>query len=242
MQTAEGKLYLSVASDRTSTFAVVQVASKTGRTSASAFLSALIDAVPDTIHTVLTDNGIPFTVPSRYADGPAARHMTPMFDRRCRENGIEHRLTKVKHPWTHAQVDRMNRTTKEAIVTRFHDDDHAPFEAYRIDFIAASTFGRRRKTLRGLTPYEDICTVWTAEPDRFRLDPIHQMTGLNTWSTGLSHFPAYGSGRSAQCAVPLSPSAESRLADDPPSNPVHARYHQASQEGLKEMLPRRTWW
>ena len=33
---------------------------KTGRTSASAFLVALIEAVPYKIHTVLTDNGIQF--------------------------------------------------------------------------------------------------------------------------------------------------------------------------------------
>lgn len=56
VQTAEGKLYLYVAIDRTSKFAFVQVVRKTGRTSASAFLVALIDAVPYRIHTVLTDN------------------------------------------------------------------------------------------------------------------------------------------------------------------------------------------
>jgi len=36
------------------------------------------------------------------------------------------------------------------------------------------------KTLRGLTPYEYICKIWTSEPDRFIPDPIHQMPGLNT--------------------------------------------------------------
>jgi hypothetical protein len=45
LQTA-GKLYLYVAIDRTSKFAFVQVVRKTGRTSASAFLEALIAAVP----------------------------------------------------------------------------------------------------------------------------------------------------------------------------------------------------
>jgi hypothetical protein len=39
---------------------------------------------------VLTDNGVQFTFPPRYADGPTARYMTHMFDMRCRENGIEH--------------------------------------------------------------------------------------------------------------------------------------------------------
>ncbi|MGE0626438.1 MAG: IS481 family transposase, partial [Hyphomicrobiaceae bacterium] len=41
-------------------------------------------------------------------------------------------------------------------------------------------FGRRLKTLKGLTPYEAICKQWTSEPERFRLNPIHQMPGLNT--------------------------------------------------------------
>ena len=49
--------------------------------------------------------------------------MTHMFDMRCRENGIEHRLTKVKHPWTNGQVERMNRTIKEATVKRYHYDE-----------------------------------------------------------------------------------------------------------------------
>ncbi len=33
---------------------------------------------------------------------------------------------------------------------------------------------------RSLTPYEYICKSWTSEPDRFRLNSIHQMPGLNT--------------------------------------------------------------
>jgi hypothetical protein len=48
------------------------------------------------------------------------------------------------------------------------------------DFMAAYNFARRLKTLSGLTPYEYIAEIWTSEPDRFIVDPIHQMTGLNT--------------------------------------------------------------
>ena len=180
VQTAEGKLYLYVAIDRTSKFTFVQVVKKTGRTSAAAFLTALIEAVPYKIHTVLTDNGIQFTFPQRYAGGPTARYVTHMFDMRCQENGIEHRLTKVKHPWTNGQVERMNRTIKEATVQRYHYDSHRQLEAHLADFVSAYNFGRRLKTLKGLTPYEFICKIWTKEPERFKLDPIHQMPGLNT--------------------------------------------------------------
>jgi hypothetical protein len=38
------------------------------------------------------------------------------------------------------------------------------------------------KALSGLTPYEFVCKRWTSEPDRFILDPIHQMPGPNTES------------------------------------------------------------
>ena len=48
-----------------------------------------------------------------------------------------------------------------------------------VDFIAAYNFGRRLKTLKGLTPYEFICKQWVSEPARFRLNPLQQMPGLN---------------------------------------------------------------
>lgn len=147
---------------------------------ASAFLVALITAVPYKIHTILTDNGIQFRYPPRYADGPTARYMTHMFAMRCRENGIEHRFTKLNHPWTNGQVERMNRTIKDATVKRYHYDDHAQLERHLTDFIAAYNFGRRLKTLKGLTPYEFICKCWTSEPQRFTFNPIHHMPGLNT--------------------------------------------------------------
>jgi transposase InsO family protein len=180
VQTAEGKLYLYVAIDRTSKFAFVQLVKKTGRTSAPAFREALIAAVPYKIHTVLTDNGIQFTFPPRYADGPTAKYMTHMFDMRCRENGIDHRLTKIKHPWTNGQVERMNRTIKEATVKRYHYDRHDQLETHLSDFINAYNYGRRLKTLKGLIPFEYISKIWTEDPNRFKLNPLHQMPGLYT--------------------------------------------------------------
>jgi IS30 family transposase len=180
VQTSEGKLHLYVAIDRTSKIAFVQLVTSANRVTASAFLVALIAAVPYKIHTILTDNGIQFRYPPRYADGPTARYMTHMFAMRCRENGIEHRFTKLNHPWTNGQVERMNRTIKDATVKRYHYDDHAQLEQHLADFIAAYNFGRRLKTLKGLTPYEFICKCCTSEPQRFNFNPIHHMPGLNT--------------------------------------------------------------
>ena len=106
--------------------------------------------------------------------------MTHMFDMRYRENGIEHRLTKIKHPWTNGQVERMNRTIKEATVNAYHYEDHDQLRTHLADFINAYNYARRLKTLKGLTPYEYICKIWTKEPKRFILNPTHQMLGLNT--------------------------------------------------------------
>ena len=50
-----------------------------------------------------------------------------------------------------------------------------------IKVLRAYNFARRLKTLKGLTPYEYLCKLWTQTPDRFTLDPIHQMPGLNTF-------------------------------------------------------------
>jgi transposase InsO family protein len=180
VQTAEGKLYLFVAIDRTSKFAFVHLVEKATRVTASAFLVALIEAVPYKIHTVLTDNGIQFRYPRRYADGATAKYIGHMFGMRCDENGIEHRFTKINHPWTNGQVERMNRTIKEATVKRYHYDDHKQLRRHLADFVAAYNFGRRLKTLKGLTPYEFICKCWTSEPERLTINPLQQMPGLNT--------------------------------------------------------------
>jgi transposase InsO family protein len=175
VQTAEGKLYLFVAIDRTSKFAYVELHKRATKLIAAEFLQQLLAAIPYAIHTILTDNGIQFK--NREQDRTAMEHI---FGRTCRDNGIEHRSTKVKHPWTNGQVERMNRTIKDATVKRFHYDDHDQLQRHLADFVMAHNFGRRLKSLKGLTPYESICRCWTSEPEKFRLNPIHQMPGLNT--------------------------------------------------------------
>lgn len=169
MQTAEGKLFLFVGIDRTAKFAVAQLVATADRKTAWEFLQHMLEAVPYQVHTVLTDNGIQFAEQPIYS--------RPMI---CEANGIEHRLTKPNHPWTNGQVERMNRTIKDATVKRFHYDSHDQLRTHLADFLAAYNFARRLKILGGLTPYEYICKIWTSEPDRFILNPIHHMPGLNT--------------------------------------------------------------
>lgn len=176
VRTEEGKLHPFVAIDRTSKFAFAKlVEGKAGKMVAAQFLRELIEAVPYTIHTVLTDNGVQFT--NRASDRHAFHHI---FDRVCDENGIEHRKTKVNHPWTNGQVERMNRTIKDATVKRYHYGSHEQLRAHLTDFIGAYNYARRLKTLRGLTPFEFVTKCWTEEPERFMINPAHHTTGPNT--------------------------------------------------------------
>ena len=172
VHTGQGKLRLFVAIDRTSKFAFARLVESAGKMEAAQFLRDLIEAVPYRIHTVLTDNGVQFT--RRKQDIWDSEHV---FDRVCRAHGVEHRLTKVNHPWTNGQVERMNRTLKDATVKRYHYDSHDQLRSHLSLFVDAYNHARRLKTLRGLTPYEFICQVWTKEPGRFRLDPSHHIPG-----------------------------------------------------------------
>ena len=54
-------------------------------------------------------------------------------------------------------------------------------------FLLAYNFARRLKTLKGLTPYEYICKIWTKEPERFNVDPFQHTVGLNSKYSYQSH-------------------------------------------------------
>ena len=72
----------------------------------------------------------------------------------------------------------MNRTIKDATVRRFYYESHDQLRRHLADFVSAYNFARRFKTLKG-TPYVFICKAWAAQPQRFRLNPLQQMPGLN---------------------------------------------------------------
>jgi transposase InsO family protein len=77
------------------------------------FLQKLIDNFPTRITHILTDNGAQFTYKL------LAKHLQPKdsklhkFDEICHNNGIEHRLTKFRSPWTNGQVEIMNKMLKK---------------------------------------------------------------------------------------------------------------------------------
>src|ERR1041384_1975445 len=167
IRTEQGKLYLLVAIDRTSKFAFVELHERVTRRVAANFLRALIAPSANTC------------TPDEIKDMLARKQLfrAHAFELACAQNDVAHRLPKPRHPWTNGQVERMNRTIKEATVQRFYYATHDQLRTHLADFVAAYNFARRLKTLKGLTPYEFICKQWTREPERFRLNPLHQRPG-----------------------------------------------------------------
>ena len=172
VRTKEGKLYLYVAIDRTSKFAYAELHNTQTKIVAAEFVGNLIKAVPYTINNILTDNGIQFTNHERHKD--ALQHI---FQRVCIENNIKHRKTKVKHPWTNGQVERMNRTLKEATVNTFTYATHKQLKEHLYSYLLAYNFAKPLKALRGKTPWEFILNSWTNSPECFNIDPNHFLSG-----------------------------------------------------------------
>lgn len=130
--------------------------------------------MPYTIHTVLADNGIQFAdnkpvdeAAEAKADAYRATQDGPRlyrwhaFEWACEQTKIGHCLTKPRCPWANGQVERMNPTIKAATVKRYHHESHDELRHHLQLFVQAYNYGRRLKTLRGLTPYAFICQAWT---------------------------------------------------------------------------------
>jgi transposase InsO family protein len=174
LSTAEGKLYLFVAIDRTSKFVFAELLAGCKREDACAFLQRLIPATPYQIHTILTDNGRQFTQPAN-----AKQRKKLDFSKICDAHGIQHRLTKPYHPWTNGQVERMHQTIKEQTVYRYFYQTHLRLHQHLEAFIQAYNFAKRLKALQGRTPYEFICDKWRENPAVFYQHPHHLKARLN---------------------------------------------------------------
>lgn len=66
----------------------------------------------------------------------------------------------------------MNRTIKEATVKRYYYQSHDHLKQHLHTFLMACNFAKRLRALKGLTPYEYICKIWTNEPERFNVNPF----------------------------------------------------------------------
>ena len=175
------KLYLFVGIDRVSKYAYIELVDRMTIENAVTFLKDFIADCPFKIHTILTDNGSQFT----YA--LLAEHLRPKdkihpFDAVCEAEGIRHKLTKFKHPWTNGQVEVMNKIIKKNTTKKYHYDSVDDLKKHLMAFLLAYNFQRKLKALNFKSPYDTVMDIWTSKPELFKINPPLKNLGLNIYS------------------------------------------------------------
>lgn len=176
VRTGEGKAYLYVAIDRTSKFALAKLYKSKTRNTACDFLRYVLEKVPYMVDVILTDNGLEFTDIARGSEHKTSAHA---FVSLCRKHNIEHRLTKVKHPWTNGQVERMNRTIKSATVKNFHYDTMEQLQAHIDHFLIAYNTAKPLKALGYKTVLQFLMDKALPLHYKFKNISLHYFSGLN---------------------------------------------------------------
>ena len=168
--TQQGKLYLFVAIDRTTKYCLTGLYEDQTAQTASLFLQEVIAKYPLKIDIILTDNGKQFTAKKIIGN-------TLPFVTICKENGIEHRLTKPYHPWTNGQVERMNRRLKDATIKKYHYKDHDRLKKHLNNFIMAYNYAQPLGALKGLCPFEEILRYSRLQPEKYKINPTYLSAG-----------------------------------------------------------------
>jgi len=129
---------------------------------------------------ILTDNGAQFTF------NLLAEHLRPKnrahdFDILCTKYGIEHRLTKFRHPWTNGQVERFNRTIKLYTTKTYHYETIKELKQHVQAFILAYNYQRPLTALKHISPFDKIIQLWDTNKELFKYNPNHKYQQLNSF-------------------------------------------------------------
>lgn len=97
--------------------------------------------------------------PAGYIPFSPIGHLERLRSEQTLRDGIEHRVTRPSHSWSHEDQKTVPQIVFLRNVKRFHYDGHDQLRTYLADFMAACNFARRLKILGGLTSCEYICKI-----------------------------------------------------------------------------------
>lgn len=142
--------YIYTAIDRVSKVAFVMIGKRKNKETGTRFLKEALSFYPYKINYILTDNGFEFC----YKALPRHKRTKKIhpFNKICKENKIQHRTIKFKHPWTNGMVERFNRTLKEKVLTKYRFSSIIEMNGRLIEFIDEYNMTKRLKSLNYKTP------------------------------------------------------------------------------------------
>lgn len=144
----------------------IAIKSKKTVAAARSFLNALHKAAPFKIKTLLTDNGREFTDRAfgRREKDASGEHE---FDALCQALGIEHRLTKPRHPQTNGMVERFNGRISD-IVNQTRFGSAAELESTLRNYVKIYNHSIPQRALQHKTPVQALKEWHEKRPELFR--------------------------------------------------------------------------
>lgn len=164
------RYYCFLAIDRVTKLIFLEVYSHKGQREATDFLVKCLEFFPYRIHHILTDNGKEFTL-KEMRNRWGKVETQALFDLICEWLEIKHRTTKVKHPWTNGQAERMIREVKENTIKIHHYRNIQEAISDLKRFQDTWNYYKRLKVLQGKTPYEACCQWFQKKPEIFLRNP-----------------------------------------------------------------------
>jgi transposase InsO family protein len=177
MSDETSRSYLFVAIDRATRWVFVQVKKNKTAASAKAFLKALHKACPVHITTILTDNGKEFT-DRLFASRQRCPTGTHEFDVLCQSLGIEHRLTKPRHPQTNGMVERFNGRISDVLQTH-HFNDSQDLEQTLTRYVFLYNHHLPQAALQSKSPFQSMQMWYQSHPHLFKNKP-HNRQGRDS--------------------------------------------------------------
>jgi transposase-like protein len=169
------KYYLFVAIDRATRLLYYKVYSAKTSENAKKFMEECLDYFPFKITHVLTDNGFEFTnrlIRSKKGD---LCTKDSKLDVVCKDNNIDHRLTKPAHPQTNGMVERVNGTIKNGTILRekykSKNEMTMALNSFLIHYVLYKRHGGVRRELNVKTPFNAVEKWFELKPKIFNQNP-----------------------------------------------------------------------
>jgi len=158
--------YLFVAIDRCTRWVFIELYADQTDSSVD-FLAKVHQASPVKIVKLLTDNGSQFT--DRFTAGGKKKEPsgTHVFDRLCKQLGIEHRLIPPRHPQTNGMVERFNGRISD-IVNQTRFGSRAELETTLRNYVKIYNHNIPQRALNHKTPIQALKEWGEKRPELFR--------------------------------------------------------------------------